>query len=87
MNLFLNADLVGYLAAILTTIAFIPQALLTWKNKHAQGISLGMYIIFTSGILMWLIYGLCIGVWPLIIANAITLALAGFILTMKIIYN
>ena len=65
MNLFFTADLVGYLAAILTTIAFIPQAMLTWKKKHAQGISLGMYIIFTTGILMWLIYGLCIGVWPL----------------------
>ena len=87
MNLFFTADLVGYLAAILTTIAFIPQAMLTWKKKHAQGISLGMYIIFTTGILMWLIYGLCIGVWPLIIANTITLVLAGFILIMKIIYK
>lgn len=87
MSLFFSIDLVGYLAAILTTLAFIPQALLTWKNKHAQGVSLGMYVIFTVGITLWLIYGLCIHVWPLIIANAITLALAGFILTMKIVYK
>ena len=82
-----SADLIGYLAALLTTIAFIPQALLTWKNKHAQGVSLGMYVIFTVGIALWLIYGLVIQVWPLIIANTITLLLASFILAMKIVYK
>ncbi|MET3106646.1 MtN3 and saliva related transmembrane protein [Oxalobacteraceae bacterium GrIS 2.11] len=80
-------DLVGYLAAVLTTIAFIPQALLTWKNKHAQGVSLHMYIIFTTGIACWLVYGLCIHVWPLIVANTVTLMLASFILTMKIVFK
>ncbi|PRC92418.1 SemiSWEET transporter [Solimicrobium silvestre] len=81
------ADLVGYLAASLTTTAFIPQAWLTWKNKHADGVSLGMYVIFTVGIALWLCYGILIQVWPIIISNAITLLLAGFILAMKIIYN
>jgi len=81
------SDLVGYLAASLTTIAFIPQARLTWKNKHAHGISLGMYSIFTIGIAFWLWYGILIQVWPVIIANAITLMLAGFILAMKVIYK
>ena len=81
------SDLVGYFAAALTTIAFIPQAWLTWKNKHAQGISLGMYMIFTVGIALWLSYGILIQVWPIIIANAVTLMLAGFILAMKIIYK
>jgi MtN3 and saliva related transmembrane protein len=83
----LSADLIGYLAAVLTTIAFIPQAHLTWKNKHAQGVSLGMYAIFTVGIALWLIYGICLQVWPIIIANAFTLMLALFILAMKIIYR
>ncbi len=85
--LLIHSDLVGYFAAALTTIAFIPQAVLTWKNKHAQGVSLGMYMIFTVGIALWLVYGMLIAVWPIIIANAITLMLAGFILTMKIIYK
>ena len=84
---FVAADLIGYLAATLTTVAFVPQAHMTWKHKHADGVSLGMYVIFTLGIASWLIYGICIQVWPIIIANAITLMLAGFILVMKIIYK
>jgi len=78
------ADVVGTLAAILTTIAFIPQAWMTWKKRHADGISLSMYSIFTAGIAFWLAYGLLIGAWPIIIANTVTLGLALFILAMKI---
>ena len=81
------ADVIGYMAALMTTIAFVPQALMTWKNKHANGVSLGMYIVFTVGIALWLLYGLCLHVWPVIIANAVTLMLASFILVMKIIYK
>lgn len=77
-------NLVGALAATLTTIAFIPQAWMTWKSKRAEGVSLGMYSIFTSGVAMWLLYGLLIGAWPVIIANVFTLALALFILGMKL---
>ena len=80
-------DSVGYLAAFLTTIAFVPQAWMTWNNKHARGVSLGMYIIFTLGIALWLAYGILIQVWPMIIANTITLLLASFILMMKIMYK
>ena len=80
-------DAIGYLAAMLTTAAFIPQAWLTWKTKRADGVSLGMYSIFTLGVALWLIYGLVIGAWPIIIANAITLALALFILVMKLRYG
>ena len=80
-------DAIGYLAATLTTAAFIPQAWLTWKTKRADGVSLGMYSIFTLGVALWLIYGLVIGAWPIIIANAITLALALFILVMKLRYG
>jgi MtN3 and saliva related transmembrane protein len=80
-------DLVGYLAASLTTIAFVPQAWLTWKTKRAEGVSLGMYAIFTSGVALWLVYGLMLGAWPIVAANAITLALALFILGMKLRYG
>ncbi|WP_420475969.1 SemiSWEET transporter [Noviherbaspirillum sp. ST9] len=77
-------NLVGALAATLTTIAFIPQAWMTWKSKRAEGVSLGMYSIFTSGVAMWLLYGVLICAWPVIIANVFTLALALFILVMKL---
>ena len=79
-----HSELIGYLAATLTTIAFIPQALHTWRLRSAHGVSLGMYAIFTSGVALWLVYGLLLGAWPLIIANAATLALALFILAMKV---
>jgi MtN3 and saliva related transmembrane protein len=80
-------DLIGGLAAALTTAAFVPQAWHIWKTKHAKGVSLGMYSIFTAGIALWLAYGLMIGDWPLIIADGATLALALFILGMKIKYK
>lgn len=78
------ATLIGAVAAALTTIAFIPQAWLTWKTKRAEGVSLGMYSIFTSGVALWLLYGLAIGAWPVIIANLFTLVLAVFIMSMKL---
>lgn len=77
-------DAIGALAAVLTTMAFIPQAWLTWRSKRADGVSLGMYSIFTTGVALWLLYGLLIDAWPVIIANAFTLALALFILMMKL---
>jgi MtN3 and saliva related transmembrane protein len=78
------ANLIGTLAALLTTIAFIPQAWLTWKTRRAEGVSLGMYSIFTTGVALWLMYGLLISAWPIIIANTFTLALALFIVAMKL---
>lgn len=81
------ADLVGYFAAIMTTCAFIPQAWMTWKRKHAEGVSLGMYVILVSGIILWLTYGMMLSAWPIIIANITTLILALFILAMKLIYK
>lgn len=81
------ADMIGYIAACMTTSAFIPQAWMTWKRKHAEGVSLGMYVILVSGIILWLAYGVLLNAWPIIIANAITLMLALFILTMKLIFK
>jgi MtN3 and saliva related transmembrane protein len=80
-------DLIGYFAAFLTTSAFIPQAWLTWRHKRAEGVSLGMYSIMVTGVLFWLFYGILLNAWPIILSNIITLILALFILTMKIIYK
>ena len=77
-------DVVGSLAAILTTVSFVPQAWHSFKTRDVSGISLGMYSVFTVGVALWLVYGLLLGAWPLIIANSITLALAATILTMKL---
>ena len=77
----------GHVAAVLTTISFVPQALLIIKTKDTKGISLPMYILFTIGVACWLLYGIYFGMIPVIIANFITLALAIVILTFKIKYK
>ncbi|NDP40556.1 MAG: hypothetical protein GZ093_17750 [Rhodoferax sp.] len=74
----------GYCAAVLTTVSFVPQAWHTFKTRDVRGISLGMYSVFTAGVACWLVYGLLLGAWPIVIANVITLALAGGILAMKL---
>ena len=75
---------IGFIAATLTTIAFLPQVLKVWKTRSARDISLGMYCLFATGVLLWLVYGLLIVAWPVIIANVITLALALLIIGMKL---
>lgn len=80
-------DLIGYLAAALTTFSFVPQALHTFRTRDVRGISLGMYGAFTVGIALWLVYGLALGAWPIVVANAITLVLAGSILWMRLRYG
>lgn len=78
---------VGFLAAGLTTLSFVPQAWLTFRTRDVSGISLGMYGVFTLGVALWLAYGIALGAWPLILANGVTLALASAILGMKLIYR
>jgi MtN3 and saliva related transmembrane protein len=82
-----SPELIGYTAAALTTCSFVPQAWLTFKTKDTSGISLGMYAVFTAGVAMWLIYGLSVSAWPVVIANAVTLLLAFSILAMKLRYG
>ena len=77
-------DLIGYCAAALTTLSFVPQAWHTFRTRDVAGISLGMYSLFTLGVALWLVYGLHIGAWPVVVANTITLALATTILVMKL---
>ena len=80
-------DLIGYAAASLTTCSFIPQALHTFRTRDVSGISLTMYSVFTLGVFFWLVYGLLLAAWPIVVANAITLSLACAILTMKLLYR
>ena len=87
MSSLTTIDLIGFIAAFLTTSAFIPQARLTWTRKRAEGVSLGMYCIMVSGVFCWLIYGFMLGAMPIILANLISLALSAFILAMKLIYK
>jgi len=78
---------IGFAAASLTTASFVPQAWLTFRTRDVRGISLGMYSVFTSGVALWLAYGLLLQAWPVVAANAITLVLAMSILAMKLRYG
>ena len=80
----LLADTIGYVAAFLTTCSFVPQAWLTLRTRDVSGISLGMYAVFTTGVALWLLYGWLTDAWPVVLANAVTLVLASFILAMKL---
>ena len=80
-------ELIGYCAATLTTLSFLPQAWLTFRTRDVRGISLGMYSVFTVGVALWLLYGVMMGAWPIVAANAVTLALASVILAMKLRYG
>jgi MtN3 and saliva related transmembrane protein len=75
---------VGYIAAVLTTAAFLPQVLKTLRTRETRHISLGMYILFCTGVSLWLLYGVLIHEPPVILANLATLILAGTILLMKL---
>jgi len=82
-----TTELIGFAAAFLTTVSFVPQAWLTFRTRDVSGISLGMYSAFTLGVALWLAYGLAVQAWPVVVANAITLALALSILGMKLRYR
>ena len=77
-------DLIGSVAAFLTTVAFVPQVVKIWRSRSAKDISLPMYIVFTIGVAMWLVYGLLLGATPIIIANCVTLPLAISVVVMKL---
>ncbi len=79
-----DVDLIGFIAAILTTASFVPQAILVWRTDDTRSISLGMYAMMTVGITLWLVYGIILQRPPLIVANAITGTLAALILYKKI---
>jgi len=78
------SSIFGFLAAFCTTVSFIPQVVKTIKTRQTKDISLSMYLIFTTGILLWLIYGILIVDYPIIAANTVTLVLTTIVLAYKI---
>jgi len=80
----MSPDVIGTLAASLTTASFLPQAVKVLRTRNTEGISLAMYAMFCFGVAMWLAYGLMADAMPVVLANAATLVLAAAILSMKI---
>ncbi|MBV9991000.1 MAG: SemiSWEET family sugar transporter [Alphaproteobacteria bacterium] len=76
--------LIGMVAAVLTTIAFLPQVVRTWKTRSTADISLAMFVTYVTGIALWLLYGLMLRDLPLICSNAVTLVFSGTILGLKL---
>ena len=79
-----EAEIIGSIAAVLTTSSFLPQAIQVLRTRETRAISLLMYTLFTAGIALWGVYGLLTSQWSIIIANGVTLCLASLILTMKL---
>jgi MtN3 and saliva related transmembrane protein len=77
-------ELVGYAAGFLATAAFVPQVVKTFKARSAHDVSLGMYVLFSAGVALWLVYGVLIASWPVIVSNAVTLVLSGAVLVLKL---
>ncbi len=80
-------EALGLVAGLQTTVAFLPQAIKVWRAKSADDISLATFLIFCTGVACWLVYGLCIDSLSIILANAVTLLLAAFIVWLKIRYT
>ncbi|HYI69088.1 MAG TPA: SemiSWEET transporter [Skermanella sp.] len=81
------AELIGIVAGLLTTVAFLPQAVKIWRSKSAKDVSLAMFVCFCAGIVLWVIYGFMLGALPVILANVVTLCIAATILVFKIRYG
>ncbi|WP_320667841.1 SemiSWEET transporter [Prochlorococcus sp. MIT 1307] len=82
-----KAELYGYIAALLTTIAFLPQLIRTFRTKSADDVSLLMLVIFIIGLLFWILYGWQSKAFPVLIANLVTLILNCSILLLKLVYR
>ncbi|BBP05461.1 hypothetical protein TPL01_03800 [Sulfuriferula plumbiphila] len=80
-------DWIGLLAGTLTTIAFIPQVIKIWRSKKADDISISMFLIFTAGVALWMVFGIQTGSLPVTLANAVTMVLALVILILKYHYR
>jgi MtN3 and saliva related transmembrane protein len=83
----MNPEWLGYAAAALTSASFIPQAVMAIRSRDTRGISRGMYIIFVIGVALWLAYGTYLDSLPMILANVVTLGLAGTVLALKLRYG
>ena len=83
----MNVEWIGIVAGIMTTTAFVPQVYKTWKSKSAKDLSLGMFLIFVAGVILWLIYGITINSFSIILANALTLIFSGLLLVFKLVFK
>jgi MtN3 and saliva related transmembrane protein len=81
----LDIQLVGFAAGALTTLAYVPQVIRTWRTRSARDLSLGMLLALTAGVGLWLVYGIALGAWPIIVANGVTLVLASVLVVFKLI--
>ena len=82
-----SPDTFGFIAAALTTIAFLPQVIKTWRTKKAEDVSIVMLLMFITGLLVWIVYAIQTHALPVLIANIITFILNVTILTLKLIYG
>jgi len=78
---------VGYAAGALTTLSFLPQVIKVYRTKSADDLSLGMFVAFCIGVFLWMLYGIMLGSWPIIVTNFATLLLSGAILFLKLRYD
>lgn len=77
-------DMIGAVAGGLTTVAFVPQVVKTLRTRQTRDISTAMWLLFCAGVALWLVYGLMLAAWPLIVSNLLTLVLAGLVLAVKL---
>ncbi|MBE0423456.1 MAG: SemiSWEET transporter [Lutibacter sp.] len=82
-----NVEIIGLIAGVLTTAAFVPQVYKTWKSKSAESLSLTMFLVFFVGIILWLIYGISINSPAMILANSVTGLLALLLIFFKLRYK
>lgn len=82
-----GTELLGLIAGLFTTIAFVPQVVKIWKSKHAHDVSLAMFAIFSAGVALWIVYGFVIDSLPVILANSVTFALALAVLILKLYFR
>jgi MtN3 and saliva related transmembrane protein len=80
-------DVLGYVAGVLTTFAFLPQAIRAFRTKSTKDMSLMMWLLLCLGVFCWLVYGVMLGAGPIIVANGVTLVLAGAVLVLKIMHG
>ena len=80
-------EIIGLVAAVLTTYSFVPQVYKTWKSKSTESLSLSMYIIFFIGVMLWLVYGFYLNSFAMIASNIVTGILALFLIVLKLRYK
>jgi MtN3 and saliva related transmembrane protein len=78
-------QLIGFAAGSLTTFAYVPQVVRTWRTRSTKDLSLGMLVALCAGVSLWLTYGIALGAWPIIIANSVTVVLSLVLIVFKLI--